>query len=51
MMRVLKLVANALVLFVVLPVAIVAVLGMALSPLQASAYTPETSVVLDANDK
>lgn len=49
-MRVIKFVANALLIFVVLPVSLVAVLGFALSPLQAAAHVSDPDVVLEAVD-
>ena len=49
-MRTIKLIADALIVIVVLPVVITAVLGIAFSPLQQVARASEPQIVLEAND-
>lgn len=50
-MRALKIIANAFIMCVVLPVTIVAVLGFVFAPLQAAASIPEPRVTLEAIDR
>ena len=49
-MRAIKIIVNALVICLALPVFIVGLLGLALSPLQAAAQTSEPIAVMESND-
>ena len=49
-MRALKIIANAFVMCIVLPVVIVAVIGFVFAPLQAAANVGGDRIVLEADD-
>lgn len=50
-MRALKIIANAFIMCIVLPVTIVAVLGFVFAPLQAAANVGGERIILEADDR